>query len=62
VPTGVLSKEQKAELISRVTEAILRIEGAESEPAQRARVYCLVNEIADGGWGWAGQVYGSKPA
>jgi len=57
VPAGVLNKDQKADLIHRVTEAVLRIEGAEDSPAQQARIYCLVNEIADGGWGFAGQVY-----
>jgi phenylpyruvate tautomerase PptA (4-oxalocrotonate tautomerase family) len=46
---------QKAELIRRVTDALLRIEGVEPDVAQRARIYCLIDEIPDGGWGFAGQ-------
>src|SRR5436190_22739240 len=52
-PVGTLNLSQKAELIQRVTDALLRIEGTEPDPAQRARVYCLLSEIPDGGWGFA---------
>jgi phenylpyruvate tautomerase PptA (4-oxalocrotonate tautomerase family) len=45
---------QRAELIRRVTDALLQIEGVEPNAAQRARIYCLINEIPDGGWGFAG--------
>ena len=44
---------QKAELISRVTDAILKIEGTTPDDIQRARIYCLINEVPDGGWGFA---------
>src|SRR5689334_1534775 len=40
-PVGTLNMAQKAELIQRVTEALLQIEGAELNPANQARVYCL---------------------
>jgi phenylpyruvate tautomerase PptA (4-oxalocrotonate tautomerase family) len=55
VPAGALDMQQKLELIRRVTDALLQIEGTEPDSAQRARIYCLINEIADGGWGFAGQ-------
>ncbi len=60
VPAGVLNVEQKGDLIKRVTDAILNIEGTEPNPAQRAHIYCLVNEIPDGDWGFAGQVFTRK--
>jgi phenylpyruvate tautomerase PptA (4-oxalocrotonate tautomerase family) len=53
-PAGTLNLPQKAELIRRVTDALLKIEGVEPDAAQRARIYCLVNEIPDGGWGFTG--------
>jgi phenylpyruvate tautomerase PptA (4-oxalocrotonate tautomerase family) len=53
-PVGTLNMAQKAELIRRVTDALLQIDGVEPTDAQRARVYCLLSEIPDGGWGFAG--------
>jgi phenylpyruvate tautomerase PptA (4-oxalocrotonate tautomerase family) len=53
-PAGALSLAQKAELIRRVTDALLQIEGTPPDAVARARVYCLVSEIPDGGWGWSG--------
>ncbi|MEP7289452.1 MAG: hypothetical protein ABI947_27195 [Chloroflexota bacterium] len=54
-PADVLNMSQKAELIRRVTDTLLQIEGTEPDVAQRARVYCLISEIPDGGWGFFGQ-------
>jgi phenylpyruvate tautomerase PptA (4-oxalocrotonate tautomerase family) len=45
---------QKAELIRRVTDALLQIIDVEPDDAQRARIYCLVDEVPDGGWGFGG--------
>jgi len=53
-PEGTLNMGQKAELIRRVTDALLKIEGVEPDDTQRARVYCLISEIPDGGWGFLG--------
>jgi phenylpyruvate tautomerase PptA (4-oxalocrotonate tautomerase family) len=53
-PEGTLNMAQKAELIRRVTDTLLIFDGVESDPAQRARVYVLLSEIPDGGWGFAG--------
>lgn len=53
-PVGTLSMAQKDELIRRVTDTMLHLAGVEVTPATKARVYCLVNEVPDGGWGFAG--------
>lgn len=54
-PEGTLSMAQKAELITRVTDALLKIDGVEKpDTAQRARIYCLIHEVPDGGWGFSG--------
>jgi len=53
-PEDALSMAQKADLIRRVTEALLQIEGATPDAASRARVYVLISEIRDGGWGFVG--------
>jgi phenylpyruvate tautomerase PptA (4-oxalocrotonate tautomerase family) len=56
MPVDALTMAQKAELIRRVTDTLLQIDGVtEVDAAQRARIYCLINEIPDGGWGFAGQ-------
>ncbi len=57
VPEKTLRLEKKEAIVSRLTDAILEIEGTTPDIFQRARVYCLINEIADGGWGFAGNVY-----
>lgn len=54
-PEGILNMAQKAELIRRVTDTLLEIEGTAPDAVQRARVYCLISEIPDGGWGFLGQ-------
>lgn len=53
-PEGTLNLSQKAELIRRVTDALLTIQGITPDAAQRARIYCLISEIPDGGWGFVG--------
>ena len=55
VPAGALDMQHKADIISRITDALLHIEGVEPDAEQRARIYCLINEIPDGGWGFAGR-------
>lgn len=57
MPVGTLDLPKKAELIRRVTDILLQIDSVAtdiSDAAQRARIYCLINEIPDGGWGFAG--------
>src|SRR5262249_50148129 len=57
VPAGALTMQQKDEMIRRTTDALLKIAGVEPDAVHRARVYCLFNEIPDGGWGFAGQAF-----
>jgi phenylpyruvate tautomerase PptA (4-oxalocrotonate tautomerase family) len=54
LPVAALDQPKKAELIRRITDILLQIDGAPSDDANRARIYCLINEIPDGGWGFAG--------
>ena len=57
MPVATLDQPKKEELIRRVTDTLLQIDGVEPsaiDAAQRARIYCLINEIPDGGWGFAG--------
>ncbi len=57
VPAGAFDIERKASVIRRITDAILQIEDVTPDAAGRARVYCLIHDIADGGFGFAGQVF-----
>ncbi|WP_431874775.1 tautomerase family protein [Amycolatopsis sacchari] len=52
VPEGLLSAEQKQELVSRVTELYVETFGERA----RANTMVLVDEVAEGGWGIGGQV------
>ncbi len=55
VPTGIVTGDRKAGLIAELTRAVLTAADAASDPRQAARVYCLIHEVADGNWGYAGQ-------
>lgn len=54
VPEGVLSQDQKEELVSRITDVVVEVEGI---PQLRPSVHVLVNEVADGGWGTGGKAW-----
>jgi 4-oxalocrotonate tautomerase len=54
VPEGALSKDQKQQLISRITDVVVDVEGI---PQLRPTVHVLVNEVADGGWGAGGKAW-----
>lgn len=54
VPEGALSKDQKQQLISRITDVVVDVEGI---PQLRPTVHVLVNEVADGGWGTGGKAW-----
>jgi 4-oxalocrotonate tautomerase len=54
VPEGALSKDQKQQLISRITDVVVDVEGI---PQLRQSVHVLVNEVADGGWGTGGKAW-----
>jgi 4-oxalocrotonate tautomerase len=46
----VFTPEQKREIITRLTDAMVRIEGENMRPV----TWCVVREVASGDWGIAG--------
>jgi phenylpyruvate tautomerase PptA (4-oxalocrotonate tautomerase family) len=59
VPQATLDDEAKAGLVAEVTEQVLRAEknGQDPAPEDSSRVWVIVNEITDGNWGGAGQIF-----
>jgi 4-oxalocrotonate tautomerase len=53
VPAGSLSPQQKTELVARITDVVVEVEGI---PAVRQGTWVHINEVPDGGWGRAGEV------
>lgn len=53
VPAGSLSQQQMSEMVTKVTEAVVEVEG----PAVRRGTWVHITEVADGGWGMAGRAY-----
>jgi 4-oxalocrotonate tautomerase len=51
VMEGVFTAPQKQELVERLTDAVIAVEGEN----MRKHVWCLVTEIASGDWGAGGQ-------
>lgn len=47
---NVFSPEQKREIITRLTDAMVQIEGENMRPV----TWCVVREVASGDWGIAG--------
>ena len=47
---GVFSAEQKGEIVRRLTETMVEIEGENMRPV----TWCIVEEVASGDWGIAG--------
>ena len=54
IPAGALSTDQKQQLISRITDVVVDVEGI---PQLRGSVHVLINEVADGGWGAGGKAW-----
>ena len=52
VPEGLLTAEQKQNLVAKVTDLYADLFGARA----RATTMVLVEEVTDGGWGIGGQV------
>ncbi len=52
LPQGSLTPEQKQEIIHKTTDILTSIYG----DAARAHVMVLVDEVADGGWGFGDEV------
>ena len=54
VAAGSLDAAKKAAMISKVTDAVVEVEGI---PAVRPSVYVLIEEVQDGGWGVGGKAW-----
>lgn len=52
VPAGSLTKEQKALMVAKVTDACVEAEGV---PGVRQFTWVHINEVPDGGWGMSGR-------
>ncbi len=50
--SGSMSKEQKSELIRRVTDAVLSVEGEGLRPV----TWVIVEDVPEGQWGVGGQI------
>jgi 4-oxalocrotonate tautomerase len=48
---GMLTAAQKRRLASRLTDAVVRLEGE----AMRPLVHCIIEEVGDGAWSVGGQ-------
>jgi 4-oxalocrotonate tautomerase len=51
VIAGVFTSQQKREIVERLTDAMVEIEGENT----RRVTWCMVEEIASGDWGIGGQ-------
>ena len=54
---GVFSKEQKAQLIDKITEAMIEVEGE----AMRDLTWVVIEEVKAGDWAIGGKVPTPKP-
>jgi 4-oxalocrotonate tautomerase len=48
---GVFSPEQKTQIVERLTDAMVSIEGENMRPV----TWCVIEEVRSGDWGIAGQ-------
>ena len=51
VVEGVLTEAQKQDVVERLTDVMVEIEGE----SMRRHTWCLVEEVASGDWGFGGQ-------
>jgi len=54
-PQGVLTLEQRREMVKGITDVMVRVERL--PPSALPYVTVLITEVADGGWGVAGHGY-----
>jgi 4-oxalocrotonate tautomerase len=54
---GVFSKEQKAQLIKKITEAMIEVEGE----GMRDLTWVVIEEIKQGDWAIGGKIPTPKP-
>ncbi|SOJ55615.1 hypothetical protein MSIMFB_03097 [Mycobacterium simulans] len=51
VPKGSLDDRRRCGLINDVAHAVVAAEGSEPSPGNLMRVWCIIDEVADGSWG-----------
>ncbi|SON63719.1 hypothetical protein MSIMFI_05250 [Mycobacterium simulans] len=51
VPKGSLDDRRRCGLITDVAHAVVAAEGSEPSPGNLMRVWCIIDEVADGNWG-----------
>ena len=56
-PAGALDDERRAGLVADVTRLVLDAERSPNTPENAFRVWVILDEVADGGWGAAGRVW-----
>jgi 4-oxalocrotonate tautomerase len=56
VPEGVLTPEQRREIVKGIHQVINRVENR----ASSQQTYVLINEVPRGDWGNAGTIYAPK--
>ena len=54
---GPVGTQARRNLVREVTEILLAAEGGEYSPTEAGRVYCLIQEVADGYWGGLGTTF-----
>ena len=57
VPEGQLDNERRRGMVAEITQNVLHAQPADREP-DPFRVWVFANQIAEGSWGGAGQVFG----
>ncbi len=55
-PKGVLTEEQKKEMVKRVSETVAEVEaGVEGKDKMLPYTWCLIDEVEDGNWNIGGR-------
>lgn len=57
---NTMSDRHKSQLTEQLTQEVLRLEGTDNNLMNAARVWVMFDEVADGNWGGAGQIYHLK--
>jgi phenylpyruvate tautomerase PptA (4-oxalocrotonate tautomerase family) len=56
-PQGALDDERRAGLVADVTALVLQAEGSPATPDNVFRVWVILDEVPEGGWGAAGTIW-----
>ena len=56
-PAGALDDERRSGLVGDVTELVLRAEGSLNTPENADRVWVILDEVTEGGWGAGGRIW-----